>query len=114
MTLTASDGVTPAVVSTTTLTVSDAALGASGLALSSINPFSGTVAASVDANPFGTVSDFTAVIDWGDGASTTGAVSASTTGFSVSGSHTYAALGPFVIGDKTSGSGTMVTGSVIG
>jgi hypothetical protein len=43
-----------------------------------------------DANPGATVADFTATIDWGDGSSSAGLVSASGAGFMVSGSHVYA------------------------
>ncbi len=85
-------------------TVTDAALAASGSPdFVSTNPVSGTLATFTDANPGATVSDFTAgggstTIDWGDG--NTGAGTVTTTGpgqFTVGGTHTYAALGPYTI-----------------
>lgn len=52
---------------------------------------SGTVATFTDADPAGTVSDYTSTIDWGDGASTAGTItSAASGGFAVVGSHVYA------------------------
>ena len=50
-----------------------------------------------DANPAGTVSDFTATIDWGDSTTSAGAVAASGTGFTVQGSHTYTHSGSFTV-----------------
>jgi hypothetical protein len=50
-----------------------------------------------DADPGGTVSDFTASINWGDGTTTTGAVSAASGKFAVSGSHKYGKSGTFTI-----------------
>jgi hypothetical protein len=45
------------------------------------------VATFTDADANGTVADYSAVIKWGDGTSTTGTVAASGGGFTVSGSH---------------------------
>jgi len=54
-----------------------------------------TVATFTDANPNSTVGDFAAMIDWGDGTQSVGAVSAGRGGgFAVTGSHTYARVGP--------------------
>jgi hypothetical protein len=51
-----------------------------------------------DANPFGSVSDFTGVIDWGDGTQSPGSVIAGSPGeFSLEGSHTYAGGGNFPV-----------------
>jgi hypothetical protein len=47
--------------------------------------FNGPVATFTDANPDGTVSQFAATINWGDGASTAGTVSAGSGEFVVSG-----------------------------
>jgi hypothetical protein len=80
--------------------VADAALHAVGPStLASPNPVTGlTVATFTDDNPWGSVSDFTASIDWGDGSVTSGAVSQTSTGaFAVSGTHTYAGLGPHTV-----------------
>ena len=58
--------------------------------------FSGSVATFTDANPGPTVSDFTAKIAWGDGTTSSGTVTAGTSGgFVVSGTHTYASTGSF-------------------
>ena len=56
-------------------------------------PFNGPVATFTDADPGGTASDYTATIDWGDGAITPGTVSTASGHFVVSGTHTYAAAG---------------------
>jgi pimeloyl-ACP methyl ester carboxylesterase len=90
-------GATATTTATSTATVADAALhavGSSGLA--SPNPVSGlTVATFTDDNPWGSASEFTASIDWGDGSVTSGVVSQTATGaFAVSGTHSYAVLGP--------------------
>ena len=93
---------------TTKATVADAMLG--GLA---VIPFKATegkpfnliqVATFTDANPQAPSSDFTASIDWGDGASAgivvrTGDTAAGST-FVVLGSHTYSDEGPYTIGVK--------------
>jgi hypothetical protein len=51
-----------------------------------------------DANPFGPVSDFTGLIDWGDGTQTPGTIIAGSPGvFSLEGSHTYAGGGNFPV-----------------
>jgi uncharacterized protein (TIGR03118 family) len=53
--------------------------------------FSGTVGTFTDGNAFATKADFTATIDWGDAATTTGIILTAPGGvFLVSGSHTYA------------------------
>ena len=48
-----------------------------------------------DANPGATVSDFSATITWGDGASSAGSVSATSGGFAVSASHRYLEEGTY-------------------
>jgi len=51
-----------------------------------------------DANPFGPVSDFTGLIDWGDGTQTAGIIFAGIPGeFVLEGSHTYAGAGSFPV-----------------
>ncbi len=84
---------------TTTAKVADAALSATGRPnFVSTNPVSGIMATFTDANPGATTADFTASINWGDASTSTGTVSGPSGGpFSVSGSHTYAALGPYTI-----------------
>ncbi|WP_422926635.1 PKD domain-containing protein [Singulisphaera sp. PoT] len=58
--------------------------------------FVGAVGTFTDANPLGTIADFKAMIDWGDGTPLTAGtltVSQGTPVFTVSGSHTYADAG---------------------
>jgi len=62
------------------------------------NPIGGSMAHLVDADPNGTVSDYTATIDWGDSTSSAGTVTGPDGGpFDVSGVHNYAATGPYTI-----------------
>ncbi len=59
-------------------------------------PFTGTVGTFIDTDPNGNAHDFTAMIDWGDGHTSPGTISAAGGGgFNVSGSNTYATAGPF-------------------
>ncbi|HVX11311.1 MAG TPA: TIGR03118 family protein [Pirellulales bacterium] len=55
--------------------------------------FSGEVATFPDANTLVRASDFTATIDWGDGQSSVGSVTAANGTLTVNGTHTYAAGG---------------------
>lgn len=92
---------------TSTATVGDAALTAT-CAAPAVSPmtFSGPTATLGDANPFGTVSDFTATIDWGDLSSSPGTVSGPMGGpFTVSGSHSYGSTGTFTITTSISDDG---------
>src|SRR5262249_8969187 len=57
--------------------------------------FSGSLASFTDPNGADLASDFTVMIDWGDGTSTPGTVTQLTNGFSVNGSHSYVARGTF-------------------
>jgi hypothetical protein len=78
--------------------VADAPLTATGVPTSATagTAFSATVATFTDADPAGTPSDYTATIDWGDGGTSAGAIiDVPSGGFSVSGSHTYAAGGAY-------------------
>jgi hypothetical protein len=56
-------------------------------------PFSGVVASFSNSDSLTAASDFTAMIDWGDGATSAGTVSGGNGTFTVSGSHTYATAG---------------------
>jgi hypothetical protein len=57
--------------------------------------FSGVVAHFTDVNTSATASDFTATINWGDGTTSTGTITADPKGgFDVSGTHTYASSSP--------------------
>jgi hypothetical protein len=109
VTVTITDVDTPSNTATaiSTATVGDAALTAT-CAAPAVSPmaFSGPTANLSDANPFGTASDFTATIDWGDVSSSAGTVSGPMGGpFTVSGSHTYASTGTFAITTSISDDG---------
>jgi hypothetical protein len=60
-------------------------------------PFTGTVATFTDTFAGNVPADFTALINWGDATVTAGTVTGSGGNFSVSGTHTYAASGPFTV-----------------
>ncbi len=61
-------------------------------------PFTGTVGTFIDTDPNGKAADFSATINWGDGHTSPGRVSAAGGGgFAVSGSNTYAAGGDISI-----------------
>jgi hypothetical protein len=94
------DNVSNGATATSTATVADAALSATGMTLNSTNPVpANTVVTSfTDADPNGTVTDYTATVNWGDGSPTSaGTIAASGSGFTVSGGHTYPAPGPYTI-----------------
>ena len=83
-----------------TIIVGDAALTASpACAATSLMSYSGRTATFADAaSPFGTASDFTAKINWGDGASAAGTVSSVGGGtYAVDGSHTFPSTGRFTV-----------------
>ncbi|MGW1169157.1 hypothetical protein [Streptomyces sp. NPDC002550] len=80
----------------TDATVSDAPLTAVGIRFRERTgvPFTATVATFTDADPNAVAADFTAAIDWGDGTTSGGTVTANGSGgFNVSGDHTYARPG---------------------
>ena len=80
--------------------IADAPLTAQGVPVDAVpnTPFQATVPTFTDADPGGTVSDYTATIDWGDGSPIDqGTITAQGAGFAVSGSHTYTTSGPFTI-----------------
>ena len=77
-----------------TVTIGDAALHATISTISAIEglPFSGVVGTFTDDNPRPDINDFTATIDWGDGVTTAGTITANNTpgaGFIVAAAHTY-------------------------
>ena len=60
--------------------------------------FTDIIATFTDADPNGTVSDYTATIDWGDGHTSFGTVTANSSGgFNVTGTNTYAKPGSFPV-----------------
>jgi hypothetical protein len=71
-------------------TVADAPLQATGRSLKLTgHTLSGVLATFTDANPGGTLNDYSATIDWGDGTTTSGDIGSSTGVYTVFGSHTY-------------------------
>ena len=74
-------------------------------------PVSGTVATFTDPDSSDAASDFSATINWGDGASSAGTISGGNGAFAVAGSHTYAAPGAYTItvGISRIGSGSSTT-----
>jgi PKD repeat protein len=99
-------------------TVADAALNATcATAANASTSFNGPIAHLTDADPNGTVSDYTASVDWGDASSSAGTVTGPSGGpFVVSGSHTYVTTGSFTITVSVAdagGSKTMVSCTVL-
>jgi hypothetical protein len=86
---------------TSVATVADAPLTSTGKSINAIRgaAFTEVLASFSDADPTGQVSDFSAIVDWGDGTSTsTGTVTAHTGGgFDVTGTHTYLNTGSFSV-----------------
>ena len=64
-----------------------------GFAARAGSAFSGRIAKFRDDNELAQASDYTAVIDWGDGSTSTGSVTGEHGRFEVAGEHTYAAAG---------------------
>jgi len=61
-------------------------------------PVTAKVASFSDADPNGQVGDFSSIIDWGDSSTSAGSIASNGGGlFDVTGTHTYAAAGPFTI-----------------
>jgi predicted pyridoxine 5'-phosphate oxidase superfamily flavin-nucleotide-binding protein len=91
-------GATASDTGTATVTEADVLTGTpvNFAALSGI-PFTGPVATFNDTNTASVAGDFVATIDWGDGQTSTGTVSGSGGGFTVSGTHTYASPGTFAV-----------------
>ena len=58
-------------------------------------PFAGAVATFTSTNPANVAADFTVTINWGDGTTTPATITGSAGSFTVTGMHTYAAVGPF-------------------
>jgi hypothetical protein len=104
--------------------VADAALTATGATLpaSQGTVTNVTVATFADANPNGTLSDFTATINWGDGIAASfsvGTITQSGSTFTVTGSHTFTTSGQFTVtvsigdvGDSTATATDTITVSI--
>jgi hypothetical protein len=77
-------------------------------------PFTGVVASFTDSDPAGTISDYSALITWGDGNSSPGTIMANGSGgFDVTGSNTFAAAGSYGVSVliKDVGGSTMAANS---
>jgi hypothetical protein len=99
VTITDTDNAFNSDTATTPATVADAALTSlCGAPATSLQAFDATTATFVDADPNGTVSDYAATIDWGDGTHSTGGVSGLDGGpFAVTATHAYETTGPFTV-----------------
>ena len=100
VTVTDIDNVHNSANATSKAQVADAALNAACAAPNvSRQSFTSATATFTDADPNGTTSDYGATINWGDGSSSPGAVSAGTGPgpYTVTGSHAYATTGSFTI-----------------
>ena len=78
---------------TARVNATDQTLAATGLDFNAMEdlPFTDVVATFTDADPHGSIGDFSALIDWGDGQASAGAIAALLGGgFQVFGTHTYA------------------------
>lgn len=97
-TLTDAGGASASAVSP--MNVGDAALSGSGIAASAVenSTFTANLATFTDSDPNGTLSDYSAVIAWGDGTSSAGTVSPNGQGgYVVSGSHVYFEEGTYTV-----------------
>jgi Bacterial Ig-like domain len=98
-----------AVVTVTPLTITPSAVSAvAGTQLSL------PVANFVDTNASDTMNDFNALIEWGDGQSSTGAVVGGNGAFTVVGTHTYSAPGTYSTTVTVVGLGSAPSGSTTG
>ena len=93
--ITVQDSANNTYINPLTANVADAPLTAqsAGIVALQAQPFSGLVASFTDADPNGTVADYTATINWGDGTTTAGTIVQGTEAFLVDGTHTYAQNG---------------------
>jgi hypothetical protein len=77
------------------------------LSATSGQQFSGLVATFTDSNPNATTANLAATINWGDGTTSTGTISANSNGaFTVSGTHTYTIAGQSAQGWPSDGGGS--------
>jgi len=93
-----SDNVSATASGTITVGEDDVLAGqGTSFALKTNQAFSGTVATFTDTDTANVASDFGATVDWGDGTTTSGTISGSNGSYTVSGSHTYTAPGPYTV-----------------
>jgi hypothetical protein len=91
-------GATASGMATATVTEADVLMGTPvSFAAQTGIPFHGTVATFSDANTANDAGDFTAIIDWGDGTTSTGTIVGTGGAYTVSGTHTYASPGTFAV-----------------
>jgi hypothetical protein len=97
--VTLTDSANNTAVATSTATVADGALSQTTAPLSGVQgqAVSGVAATFTDANPNGTLGDFTATIDWGDGTQAAGTITQTGNSFTVSGSNTYFEAGSYAV-----------------
>ena len=102
-----------------TASVADSSLSSSGYTVSAVakRSFTARVAAFTDSDSGCAVGDYTATVQWGDGTTSTGTVTATTTAcaFGVSGGHAYSSPGTYttvVTVQDAGGSQTSARGSV--
>lgn len=94
------DTSTNTATTTSTATVADAALTSScAMPQFTAQAYAGLTATFSDASSTGTLSDFTATINWGDASSSPGTIlgGPGLTPYTVSGSHVYTSTGPFTV-----------------
>jgi hypothetical protein len=98
VTITDADDPNDTATANSTADIADAALSASGLSFNSTNPVNAVVATFTDADPAGTTTDYNASIDWGDASTpSSGTIGSAGGEFTVTGTHTYSALGPYTL-----------------
>jgi hypothetical protein len=98
--VTATDSTGATASGSTSTRVADAALTVSGASVAAVEGagFSGTLAFFTDADPSGSLTDYTATINWGDQTSSAGTITANGGGgFVVSGSHVYLEEGTYPV-----------------
>jgi hypothetical protein len=112
VTVTIHHDLAPDVTATNQVVVADAPLTVLGAPLSPVEgaAFSGTIFLFVDANRNATATEFAATIDWGDGTSSTGTITARATGgFNIAGGHRYAEEGNRTISVSITDDGVATT-----
>ncbi len=108
VTITDVDNATNGALATSTANVADAAVSSQcAMPVNRSTAYSGPVASFTDASPAGTLSDFSAAVNWGDGSTSAGTIAGGpgTSPYTVSASHTYSATGAFTVTTTITDSG---------